>query len=129
MVTTRDRGSMSVFVVGLVMSFVMATGLAVDGGRILAARISVADHAENAARAGAQQVTLLRLGWRVLDPTRAEAAAEEYLRSHGLSGAVSVGIDSVTVTVTMAKNMTLLRLAGVGAKTVSATRTARLVST
>jgi hypothetical protein len=33
--------------------------LAVDGGRIVAARVEAADHAENAARVGAQQATLL----------------------------------------------------------------------
>lgn len=125
----RDRGSMSVFVVGLVMSFIMATGLAVDGGRIVAARVTVADHAENAARVGAQQVTLLRLGWRVLDPTRAERAAEEYLSAHGISGSVSVGVNSVTVTATMTQPTTLLRLVGIASRTVSATRSATLTST
>ena len=128
-VHSRDRGSMTVFVVGLVMSFVMATGLAIDGGRLVAARVTAADHAENAARVGAQQVTLIRLGWRVLDPVKAEHAAQAYLAAHSVSGVVDVGIDTVTVTVTITRPTTLLRLVGLVSRSVSATRTAQLVST
>ena len=125
----RDRGSVTVFVVGLVMSFVMATGLAVDGGRLVVARVAAADHAENAARVGAQQVALIRLGWRVLDPVKAEHAAHGYLAAHGVSGVVDVGVDSVTVTVTIVQRTTLLRVVGLASRSVSATRSAQLVST
>ena len=120
---------MSLFMVGLVMSFVMAAGLAVDGGRLVAARVAAADHAENAARVGAQQVTLIRLGWRVLDPDAARAAASDYLIEHGVTGEISVGVDSVTVTVVITQPTTLLRVVGVGARSVSASRTAWVVST
>ncbi|MFZ9863563.1 MAG: pilus assembly protein TadG-related protein, partial [Ilumatobacteraceae bacterium] len=69
----RDQGLVTAFVTGLVMTFVVAAGLAVDGGRLVAAHVTAGDHAENAARAGAQEVTLVRLGWRLIDPSRATA--------------------------------------------------------
>jgi Putative Flp pilus-assembly TadE/G-like len=126
--SSRDRGSISVFVVGLAMSFMVVAGLAVDGGRIVSARVSAADHAENAARVGAQQVTLIRLGWRVLDPARARQASMDYLAFHGVSGTVDVGINSVTVRVVITQPTTLLRLVGISSRTVSASRTATLES-
>jgi hypothetical protein len=101
--------------------------LAVDGGRIVAARVEAADHAENAARVGAQQATLLRLGWRLLDPVKAKRAAEEYLSTHGIIGQVTVGLRTVSVTATLTQQTTLLRLAGIGSRTVTATRSAELV--
>mgnify|MGYP000956842081 CR=1 FL=1 len=72
---SRDKGVITGFVVGLVLSFTAVAGLAVDSGRIVSARVSASDHAENAARVGAQEVTLLRLGWRFLDPTITDIAA------------------------------------------------------
>jgi hypothetical protein len=105
----------------------VTAGLAVDGGRIVAARVEAADHAENAARVAAQQVTLLRLGWRLLDPIKARRAAEEYLSTHGVGGQVTIGLRTVTVTVMLTQQTTLLRLAGIGRRTVTATRSAELV--
>ena len=123
----RDRGIFTSFVVILVLSFVFAAGLAVDGGRLVAARVDAADHAENAARVGAQQVTLLRLGWRLLDPVAAKSAAVEYLDQHGIDGEVTVGLRTVTVTVHVTQATTLLRLVGISTRNVTAVRTARLV--
>ena len=123
----RDRGVVTAFVLGLAMCFMVTAGMAIDGGRIVAARVEAADHAENAARVGAQQVTLLRLGWRLLDPVKAKRAAEEYLGEHGISGLVTVGLRTVSVTVTLTQQTTLLRLVGIGRRTVSATRIAALV--
>jgi len=123
----RDRGVVTAFVLGLAMCFMVTAGMAVDGGRIVAARVEAADHAENAARVGAQQVTLLRLGWRLLDPVKAKRAAEEYLISHGVTGQITVGLRTVTVTVRLTQQTTLLRLAGISSRTVTATRTAELV--
>jgi hypothetical protein len=123
----RDRGLVTAFVIGLVMTFVVAAGLAVDGGRLVAAHVTAGDHAENAARAGAQEVTLVRLGWRLIDPSRATVTARAYLASHGLEGDVRADFRSVTVTVRMHQRTTLLQLVGVGDRTVASTRTARLV--
>jgi hypothetical protein len=127
MANERDRGVVTAFVLGLAMCFMVTAGLAVDGGRIVAARVEAADHAENAARVGAQQVTLLRLGWRLLDPVKARRAAEEYLSTHGVGGQVNIGLRTITVTVTLTQQTTLLRLVGIGSRTVTATRSAELV--
>lgn len=125
----RDRGLVTAFVVGLVMTFMVVAGLAVDSGRLVAAHVTAGDHAENAARAGAQEVTLIRAGWRVLDSNRAAAAARAYLNAHGLDGDVRADMRSVSVTVRVRQRTTLLRLVGIGERMVSATRTARVVST
>ena len=125
----RDRGMVTAFVMSLVMAFVVIAGLALDGGRLVAAHVSAVDHAENAARAGAQEVTLVRVGWRILDPTRAARAARAYLDAQGLDGDVRADFSYVTVTVRIRQSTTLLRLVGIDQRWVSATRTARLVST
>jgi len=127
MKSERDRGVVTAFVLGLAMCFMVTAGMAVDGGRIVAARVEAADHAENAARVGAQQVTLLRLGWRLLDPFKAKRAAEEYLSQHGVTGQITVGLRTVTVTVRLTQQTTLLRLVGISSRTVTASRTAELV--
>lgn len=123
-----DRGVVTAFVLGLVLAFVVLAGLAVDSGRLVAAHVTAGDHAENAARAGAQEVTLVRLGWRLVDPRRATATARAYLDAHGLDGDVSADFRGVTVTVRVRQATTLLRLVGIEEREVSSTRTARLVS-
>lgn len=125
----RDRGVVTAFVLGLVMCFVVIAGLAVDSGRLVAAHVTAGDHAENAARAGAQEVTLVRAGWRLLDPRRAAASARAYLDAKGLDGDVRADTASVTVTVRVRQSTTLLWLVGIGDRVASSTRTARLVST
>ena len=123
-----DRGVVTAFVLGLVLAFVVLAGLAVDSGRLVAAHVTAGDHAENAARAGAQEVTLVRLGWRLVDPRRATATARAYLEAHGLDGDVTADFRGVTVTVRVNQATTLLRLVGIEEREVSSTRTARLVS-
>ena len=123
-----DRGVVTAFVLGLVLAFVVLAGLAVDSGRLVAAHVTAGDHAENAARAGAQEVTLVRLGWRLVDPRRATATARAYLDAQGLDGDVTADFRGVTVTVRVRQATTLLRLVGIEEREVSSTRTARLVS-
>jgi hypothetical protein len=121
-----DRGSISAFVVCLAMTFIVTAGLAVDSGRLVEARISAGDHAENAARVAVQQVTGIRSGERTVDPVRARRAAVQYLSQFALAGDVRVESKSVTVTVRLVKDMTLLRLVGVARRQVSAERRAEL---
>lgn len=123
----RDRGSVTAFVVAITVGLVACAGLVFDGGRLLDARIEAADLAENAARAGAQQVVALRAGdWR-LDGPDAQHAAAAFLRAHGANGTVIVSGNDVSVTVTLYRETTLLGLVGVRGKHVSATRVARAV--
>ena len=125
--TRRDRGSITAVVVTMTIALVACAGLVFDGGRLLGARLDAADHAENAARAGAQHVTAIREGaWR-LDGPAARAGALDYLASVGMSGNVVVVGDEVTVTVSIHRKMALLGIVGVGDRTVSATRTAKPV--
>lgn len=125
---TRDAGSVTGFVVVIATLFLALAGLAVDGARIVAAKMTAADHAENAARAGAQEVDALRDGGFALDPAGAVNAASAYLASVGASGDVFVTAGRVTVTVTVVVDTTLLRVAGVSSKRVSATRSSDPVS-
>jgi hypothetical protein len=86
------------------------------------ARSRAADLAENAARAGAQELTDIRTGtWR-LDRTRARQAASAYLAARGQTGSVSVSDRRVTVVVTIRIRTSLLRLAGIDSRTVRASR-------
>ncbi|MBU3689542.1 MAG: hypothetical protein B7C54_06170 [Acidimicrobiales bacterium mtb01] len=124
----RDRGIVSGFVVCLTLTLTAATGLAIDAGRLVAAHVQVADHAENAARVGAQEITLIRAGIRALDPVKARSAARDYLAAHGLEGDVVVSGRSITVTVRREQPTVLLDLLGIGSQRTSASRTAVVVA-
>jgi hypothetical protein len=125
----RDRGSISAFVVVITITVLACAGLAVDGARVVGAKVAAADHAENAARAGAQELTALRGGGAPqLDVGRARGAAEAYLAAENLDGDVTVDGGRVTVTVRSTINTTLLSLAGISSKTVSATRSSAPIS-
>lgn len=127
---TSQRGAIVAFVVVIVAALFMLIGLVVDGGRILTARAHASDDAQEAARAGAQQLnqSLTHSGTgTALDPVAASAAAQTYLEAAGDVGTVGVSGDSVTVTVTTSLPMQMLGLIGLGTATVSETQTARAV--
>ncbi len=126
--TERDRGSITGFVLVITMAVICCAGLVIDGGRIVGAKVSASDHAENAARVGAQQVVSLRTGQWVLDAVRAKRNAEAYLVAHGVDGSVAVSANRVTVTVQSTVSTTLLRLVGVSTKSVHASRFAQPVT-
>ena len=123
-----ERGSITAFVAVLAITFIACAGLAVDGGRLVAARVQLADHAENAARAGAQEVTSLRSGEPDIDVSEARSTAAAYLRSWGVSGEVSATTEEVTVSVRRVVPMSILGLFGVGSRMVSAQRSAKAVT-
>ena len=120
-----ELGSISGFVMVLSMTFVACAGLSFDGGRMIAARAEATDAAENAARAGAQQVTSLRSGSPRIDENSAIIAAHQFLESIGITGAATADEYSVTVTTDIKVPMTLLGLFGVRDKTVSSVRSAQ----
>ena len=123
-----ETGSITAFVVMLVMSFVVCAGLAVDGGRMVAAKVLLADQAENAARAGTQEITALRTGDPKIDPERAISSAQEFMVRHQINGQVSATAFEVTVRTTRVVPMSLLSLFGVGSRLISAQRSARPVT-
>ena len=120
-----ELGSISGFVIVLSMTFVACAGLAFDGGRMIAARAQATDAAENAARAGAQQITSLRSGSPSIDKNSAITSAHQFLESIEIMGTATADENSVTVTTNIRVPMTLLGLFGVRDKSVSAVRSAQ----
>lgn len=125
---TRDRGLVSGFVVCLALTFMAMAGLAVDSGRLVAARLEAADHAENAARLGAQEVDLIRAGARIVDRTRAHRVTSDYFSDHALDGSVMVNHQTVTVTIRDEQDTTILHLFGIDSRQFSVTRRATIVA-
>ncbi|GAA4237228.1 hypothetical protein GCM10022254_48830 [Actinomadura meridiana] len=80
-----DRGTIALYTVLFTPAVLMLAGLLVDGGLAIHARQRAADMAEQAARAGANQIDTERLrqtGEPVLDPPRARAAACDMLAAY-----------------------------------------------
>nr|WP_232238687.1 hypothetical protein [Nocardiopsis dassonvillei] len=97
-----------------------------DGGGLMRARNEAATLAQEAARAGVQQLdwSSYREGTNevALDPSAASAAAQSFLNAAGATGTVAVSGDTVTVTCSVDYSFTLLPM---GSTTVDATATAR----
>jgi hypothetical protein len=124
----RDAGAVSIFLAVIGLALLMAAGLAVDGGRKVAALREASHVADNAARAAAQAVDpdTLRSGSEIrLLPEEAVAAATDYLASVGQTGQISVDGDRATVSVTLTAQP---RLLPTGPMTVTATETAIAVT-
>jgi hypothetical protein len=121
-----DSGSLTAFVATLSFALFALVGLAVDGGRAVAARGAASGIAEQAARVGAEQISVedLRRGVVALDPTTAGAAAEQYLAQVGYSGDVSTSGDAVTVRVWSSEPTVILGIVGIDRITVSASASA-----
>lgn len=119
----RDRGSVSGFVVVITIAVLACGGLVVDGARVVGAKVEAADHAENAARAGAQEI-IARDGVVTIDVTSARQRATGYLASVGAHGTVTVTPTQIVVTVSESVDTTLLSLVGIDTRSVSATRSA-----
>ncbi|WP_255459304.1 MULTISPECIES: TadE/TadG family type IV pilus assembly protein [unclassified Nocardiopsis] len=121
-----DRGQTTAFVAVLASAFLMCLGLVYDGGGLLRSRNEAAVLAQEAARAGAQQIdwAAYRAGSDTvgLDSGAAAAAARAFLSSSGATGTVSVSGDTVTVTSSVDYSFVLLPMAST---TVGATATAR----
>lgn len=124
----RDRGTITALVVLLTTTLLLVTGLVLDAGVALAAEVDALGAAQEAARAGAQQLDLdaYRRSGRVrLEPRRAESAARRYLTAGGYAGDIVATTDQVTVTVTTTRPTQLLSLVGVDSFTRTATASAR----
>jgi len=97
-----DSGTVTAFVVVAIIGLLMAAGMVLDGGRILAARRDAIDQARGAARAGAQAILPPVAGTAAtprIDPVRARALAEAFLARTGSHGEVAISGDTVIVTV------------------------------
>ena len=125
-----ERGSVSVYVVIIAASLMLMAGLCVEGGRVLNARATMADQAEQAARVGVQQLSMERLrgsGVAATDPSAASSAARSYLARTGdaQTSTVKASSDRVSVTVERDVPTTMLRLVGIPSIHVSVTGEAR----
>lgn len=131
--TRDDRGSASVYVIGLIVMLMVVAGLVVDGGRAVNARAALADDAEQAARAGATQLDLTALrgtGDVLIDPAGAEAAARDFLLVVGYAPEeIEVDADATRVRVFVEKDVStqLLSLILVRSFHVTGDATARAV--
>lgn len=116
-----ESGQVTAFVLVMFVGLLALTGLGLDGGLALASAVRADGHAESAARAGAQALDMgaYRAHNEVrLDPARARALAQQYLRGVAATGAVTVTGDTVTVTITGTYRTQLLSLVGIADITV-----------
>ena len=128
---TRDRGTVAMFTAIFALFVIMLAGLLVDGGLAIHARERAADIAEQAARAGADDIDIAELR-RTGEPTvntetacaKAARLAETYADS--LAGwNCSAGTDEVSVTVTIPVELQLLSIVpGLGGFNMTSTATA-----
>ncbi|MET0447618.1 MAG: Tad domain-containing protein [Aeromicrobium sp.] len=117
MTTRRERGSASIFVIGMSIVLLVCAGLVVDGGLAINARMRLADDAEQAARAGADSINidLLRKdGAIAINEGEARRRAAGYLAERGY-GTYEVDFDgnAVVVHVTGTSRTTLLKLVNI----------------
>ncbi len=122
-----DSGKVTAFVVGVGAALWLFAGIVVDGGLALAGKARALDVAQEAARAGSQQLDLvhLRRGADVrLVRGDAAQAARAYVASTGDQGRASVKGDTVTVQVTHHQRTQILQLVGLRTITVTATASA-----
>lgn len=124
----NQRGSVSALTVCIVMSALTLVGLVFDAGSSVNEYTRLSDIAENAARAGAQEVTGLRAGDVRIDGRDAMMTTQAYLRSHGVTGRVEVDRESVTVEVFGSRRFQLLGIIGLTSQRLQIVRTAHLVS-
>jgi Flp pilus assembly protein TadG len=123
-----DAGNASIILVLITPAIFGVAGLVVDGGRALNARQHAANQAEQAARAGADAVDVdaIRTGnGLAIDPLAARSAADRYLAAAGATGTVSLGPQSVTVTVRASTQTAFFAVIGVKHISVTGTATAR----
>lgn len=116
-----DRGSITVWALGMVLIVMFLGAISFDLWSGFATRRDYAGAVDQAAQAGANALNqdhFRATGERKLDPDRAERLASENLATHGLANVTGVLIDAtadeVVVEVTGAVDVGLLRIFGGG---------------
>jgi hypothetical protein len=125
-----EAGTVTLMVIIFAVAVVLLAGLVFDGGMILVAKRRAINIAEQAARAGAQEVSVAsvrRGGPYRLDPPAARAAALAYLGQAGYSGSARVRGDRVDVEVHWSQPTTILRVGGIGTQAGTVNASARSV--
>jgi len=117
----------SAFVLAAMIGLMALVGMSLDPGEAYAAKIRAIGQAEEAARAGAQQINLTAYrttGSLQLDPTAAQQAAQQYLVAEHVTGTATATPARVTVTISTAYRTQLWQLVGVDSISVHATGSA-----
>jgi hypothetical protein len=117
-----QRGQVTAYVVTIAVAAFAFGGLVLDGGLALAAKVRAMGQAQEAARAGAQEIDVAAYradGTLRLLPARATAAAQNHLAASHHTGSVSVTDNTVTVTVTIHQRSQLLSFFAVDTITVT----------
>jgi hypothetical protein len=125
----RDRsqdGSISAFVVLLLVAVFVLMGLVVDGGSALSAQQAATDEAEQAARAGAGALSVdaLRSGNVQINQQEAVSAAEEFTVAAGHPGTATVSSGTVNVQIHYRIHTEILGIVGIDTLPVSASASA-----
>ena len=118
---TNDSGQATAFLIVMAAALLLLVAFVFDIGGALAERNRTLQIAQEAARAGAQQIDLAAYrddGTVSLDPAAATSAAEAFLTDTGVQGTATVEDDVVTVTAQVSYTFRLLPL---GARTASGT--------
>jgi len=111
----KDEGTVTAFTVILTTALLACAGLVLDGGLALTARVRAVGLAQEAARAGAQEIDLAAYrttGALTLRPDTAIATAQAYLTAAGATGTATATPTTVTVTVELDQPTGLLGLVG-----------------
>lgn len=121
LIRNDEQGQVTVFVVIITTACLLFAGLVLDGGLALAAKSRAIGQAQEAARAGAQELdlTAFRGGTVRLNPAAARAAARRYLQSVDATGTVIANANIVRVRVDAHQRTQLLGLVGISGVTVS----------
>jgi Flp pilus assembly protein TadG len=121
-----QSGSLTAFMAVFCLSLFVLTGLVVDAGRAIAVRSAAATDAEQAARAGAGQLSVdgLRAGVVEINPAAAIVAANAYLASVGEPGTTEVVGQTVTVHISTDEPTVILGIVGIQNIVVSVTASA-----
>jgi len=123
-----ERGSVTVYVVAMMVSLFTVIGLAVDGTQAAQAVSHANAIAAQAARTGGQAIDPAAAvqGQDVVDPAAAVAAAQSYLAAAGVDGQVQIVGNQVVVDVTISTQTTFLALIGINEFTLDGHATADL---
>lgn len=122
----RQEGSITAFAVLMLVAIFVLMGLVVDGGMALSAHQAASDEAEQAAHAGAGELSLnaLRSGVVQLDQQEAVNAAEKFTIVAGHPGTATASATTVTVVIQYRIRTEILGIVGLDSLPVSASASA-----
>nr|MDT0658801.1 hypothetical protein [Micromonospora sp. DSM 115978] len=105
-------------------------GLVLDAGLAIATKVDAVSIAQSSARAGASELDVAYLratGVIRLDPIKAQDTAQQWVNNSGLTGTATVAGNTVTVSVSTARDTQLLQMIGITSIPIAAHATATAV--